>query len=460
MPRLWSETMKTEGWTKAAFRVLMVLLCMGFTARVVARIGAADRATDFGAVYYPARCASEHKDAYDPEVVLQRFEADGWKLPPQRGSAKTSVWLIVAAPIYPPTTLFVVAPLTMLRWPVAVAVWTRLMEGLLALAALLAWDLAADAPLLAGGMTCFMLLNCFIMLVVGNPAGIVIPLCVAAAWCFVKQRWEAAGVVMLGLALVMKPQDAGLVWLYFLLAGGAGRKRALQTLAVVGVLAGCAAIWIAPSSPHWPSELRSNLTLLSVRGGLADPGPTGATSKNFSEVVSLQNAVSDFKDDPRVYNPVSYAIGGGLILVWMVAVLRKRAAPDGQLLALAAISILTLLPVYHRPYDAKLLLLTIPACALVWRAGGARRWAALGITAAAIFVTSDLPIIFWSMATQKLQISTSTLAGKLTLLALQPAPVVLLAAGCFYLWLYIRYQPSEPGPSRLHAAKTIAAAAG
>src|SRR6185437_777325 len=102
-----------------------------------------------------------------------------------------------------------------------------------------------------------------------------------------------------------------------------------------------------------------------------------------------------------------------------------------------------LLPVYHRPYDAKLLLLAIPACALMWASKGVKRWIVLGLTSAAIIFTSDGPLMLWTAATNGLAFSGSTLSGKLALMLLQPAPLVLLATGCFYLWVYIGYQPSS-----------------
>ncbi len=40
------------------------------------------------------------------------------------------------------------------------------------------------------------------------------------------------GILCLAVSLAIKPHDGGLVWLYFILAGGAFRKRALQSLVV------------------------------------------------------------------------------------------------------------------------------------------------------------------------------------------------------------------------------------
>lgn len=443
-------------------RVFLLALCIGLPAIWAAAIHnaahGAIRAWDFGAVYYGARCAIESKDPYDPQTVLREFKSDGGKFPTAT-PADSWARVIVTAIIYPPTALLIVSPFAKLSWPVARTTWTVLIGGLLVLAAFLMWDLAGEAPAIGGSVACFILLNSVMLLVSGNPLGIVVPFCVITAWCFLKERYSVVGVVMLAVGLLLKPHDAGLVWLYFLLAGGRMRIKALQSLAVVSIVGIFAVIWIAPMSPHWIGELRSNLAVLSVRGGPADPGPMGASSRSFSPILCLQSVFSIFKDDPRFYNSISYLIGGGIILAWAVAVVRKRASQHGALLALATISILTMLPVYHRADDAKLFLLTIPACAMLWAGGGITRWLALGLSSAAIFVTGAVPIIFEGAAVGKAPFALSTLKGKLTLMALQPAPLVLLVAGVFYLWMFIRYEPPAAVPAQKGAtAKTQAVA--
>lgn len=441
------ETKKVPRVVVVGFRLLVLGLCMWFSTMLAAAIrkGAHGGETmmDFGGPYYQAKCAVEHKDPYDPGTVLAEFAADGWKLPTGEERKATVARAVVTMAVYPPTALLVTAPMTAMRWPMARVVWVGLMDVLLVLAALLVWELAEGVPLLAGGMTGFMLANCVLLLLLGNPAGVVVPLCVIAAWCFVKQRFGLAGVALLAVALVVKPHDAGFVWLYFLLAGGSGRKRAVQTLGVAAVLGICAAAWMAPISPHWVQEWHNNLAAYAAHGGINDPGPTGMTDRGFGPIVSLQNTISIFWDDPRFYNALSYLVAGGLIVVWGLGVLRKRETRQGALLALAAISALTQLPVYHRTHDAKLMMLMIPACAVLWAGKGARRWMALGLTAAAIFVTADLPLILWAAVTSKIQVPVATLGGKLEMLAVDPAPMILLAAGGFFVWAYVRHEPEK-----------------
>ncbi|HEV2132784.1 MAG TPA: hypothetical protein VGR47_00845 [Terracidiphilus sp.] len=412
----------------------MLVLCVGFAyiwaANIRANAGGGVRGFDYVYYFDGARCLLGHTDPYTGQgPVLPDKEKPG---PP-----------IVKMAVNVPTAFLVATPVAMMPWKAGRNVWLGLVGGFLLLGALAMWDLgAACAPRISGLLACFMLLNCVLVLFGGNMAAISAASCALAVLCFVKDRFAWAGVVLLALGLVTKPHVVGLVWLYFLLAGGAGRKRALQALGVAAFLGICAVVWIRPIAPHWMREIDSNLAQLSARGGSFDPGPTGVSEESFLPIISLQNALSDFRDDARFYNPVSYLIVGGLVLVWGAAVLRKRTTREGAVLGVAAVSALTLLPGYHRTYDAKILLLMIPACAVLWAGGGARRWIGLAMTSAAIFVTSDVPLIFWTTAMGKVAVSTSTLTGRMMLLALHPAPLVLLAAGCFYLWVYIRYEPS------------------
>ena len=394
---------------------------------------------DFGGIYFGARCALHGADPFNRDAFMAELKTDNagfWdgylKVEKLTGSPTVQV--------YPPTTLLAAVPLAVLPWAWAQNVFMGVSAGFLVVAALLVWNLGEEfgrrwRGLLAG----FVVVNSLLIFLHGNPAGLAVSFCIIAAWCFLKQRYAWAGVVLLGLSLAIKPHDAGFVWLYFLLAGGVLRKRALQSLAVACVVGIGAVAWITPSAPHWLGELRANVHTLSAPGHINDPGPSRLSEKNFGPIIDLQSAAGIVRNEPRFYNPVSYAIGGGLILVWAVVGLRRRFSMEGALLALAAIAVLSLLPVYHRSNDAKLLLLTIPACALLWEMGGARRWVAVALTSAAIFVTSDFPIMCVVLLTSRLTLTASTLAGKLLLLLLEPAPLVLLATGCFYLWAYVRY---------------------
>lgn len=430
-------------------RLLVLALCTGLSAlwafSLQKAIPLATRDMDLREIYIGARCAMQRSDPYDGPTSQREFEAEGGRLAWTSSKWAREARAEVMVDRNLPTTLLLVAPIATLSWPIALATWLGVIAGLLVLAAFQVWDLASDAPMVAGCMMCFMLLNVVCEFLLGNPAGFTVPLSLIAAWCFFRREncFGIAGTVMLAISLVVKPQDSGFIWLYFLLGGGSGRRRAMQTFALVCMFCIVAALWIAPASPRWMRELHGNLGGDQVRGSLNDPGPSGMTREDFVPMICLQSALSVFKDDPGFYNSVSYLVVGGLMLVWVIAVLRGPFSRERALLGLASVSALSLLPVYHRTYDAKLLLLMIPACTMLWARGGPKRWIALGLSSAAIFATSDVPNIIRSLSATDLSISVGTLTGKLTLLALQPAPLVLLGTGCFYLWVYIRYEPTS-----------------
>jgi hypothetical protein len=328
----------------------------------------------------------------------------------------------------------------MLPWGLAHLLWVMLTAGGLIFASSLMWLLCADRePVIAGALIGFLLANSELLLITGNVAGIAIALCVVAVWCFVRERFVVAGVVCLALSLASKPHDTGLVWLYFLLAGGVCRKRALQTFLVTVAVSLPAVLWVWHVAPHWIGEWQSNVAALSARGAMSDPGLTSAGAHGLGGLVSLQEVISFFWNDPRIYNPATYLICAPLLLVWALAALRYRPSPRTVWLALAAIAALSMLPLYHRQQDTKLLLLTVPACAMLWAEGGLTGWLALVLNSAAFVLTGDLPWVILLGLINNLHVPLSRLAGQL-LIAVQvfPAPLILLVTGVFYLWVYVR----------------------
>jgi hypothetical protein len=391
---------------------------------------------DFKALYYPSRCLIQHHDPYMESEVRRIYEAEGGNRP--LDSAKTGQ--IATENVYPPSALFFMAPFAMLPWGPVHILWIALTAGSFVLASLLIWNLGANyAPIVSGVLIGFLLANSESLLITGNAAGIAISLCVAAVWCFLRERFVPVGIACLAVSLALKPHDAGLVWLYFLLAPGVFRKRALQTLAVTTAISLLAVLWVGHVAPQWMQEWHSNVAAFSVHGGVNDPGPASTGGHGLDMLVSLQTAISVLWDDPRFYNLVSYLICAPLVLAWGFITLRSRPSTRRAWLALAAITALSMLPVYHRQVDARLLLLTVPACAMLWAEGGRIGRLALAVTTAGLVLTGDIPwAIFFGVAS-KLHLPATALTGKI-LMAVQmfPVPLILLAVGVFYLWIYAR----------------------
>ena len=418
---------------------------------------------DFKAIYFGARCVIHHSDPYKEAEFLCVYRAEGGVIP---FDPTVSMLFLRAVPvcINLPTALFIVAPFSFLGWGPAHVLWMFLTAACLMLSSFLAWTLAADwAPGVSLFLICIALANSEILFSGGNLAGIAVSLCVMAVWCFLKDRFVPAGALCLAVSLAFKPHDAGLVWLYFLLAGGVYRKRALHTLVVAVLLSVPAVLWVSHVAPNWMQELHSNLSATSGHGDLNDPGPASIAFHNVNMVVDLQSVVGVFRDDPRIYNPITYLVCGALLLMWSIRTVRSRFSQASAWFALAAVAPLSLLPVYHREYDAKLLLLTVPACAMLWAGGDTLRWLALLLNTAGIVLTGDIPAAILVLLTRNLHLNTGELIGQiLTVVLIRPAPLVLLAMAIFYLWVYLRrafYPPpsaerggyGQEGPARVTA---------
>ena len=396
---------------------------------------------DFKAVFYGARCLIHHADPYNGAQFLRVYQADGLDVPADPMMADLFRRAVLVC-INLPTTLFFLIPFAFLPLKVAYLLWALLMTAGLNLACFLMWDLASkNSPRISLFLVCFLAANCVILFADGNAACVVISLCVVAVWCFLQNRFVPAGILCMALSLVIKPHDAGLVWLYFLLAGGVYRKRALQTLLVTAALCLPAVLWVTHIVPQWLTELRSNLQLASVRGGLNDPGPASLGFHHPDPIISLQAVLSVFHDDPRFYAPAAMLISAALLILWAIATLRTRVSahrvsPQGTWLALAVIAALTMLVTYHRQHDAKLLLLTIPACALLWAEGGAKGWFAVLANTAGIVITGDIPSTGLSILTSHVQAGEGFFAHLRAALLVRPAPIILLVMTVFYLWVY------------------------
>lgn len=400
--------------------------------------------TDFKVVYYSARCLLHRSDPYNVSSVLRTYRDEA----EERPSKPAYDLQVVTQYIYLPTAFSFTVPFAMLPFGPAHLLWMALVVGGLIFASFLIWDIAADyAPIVTGALLCFLLANNVLIVIIGNAAGIAISFCVVAVWCFYKKKFAALGVLCLAFSLALKPHDTGLVWLYFLLAGGVYRKRALQTLAVFIVLSLPVILWVTYVSPHWMQELSSNMAALSVHGGINDPSPVSSGAHGMGMMINLQTALSFFKNDPRFYNPATYLICGVLLLVWLFTILRLRTTPARTRLALAVIAPLSLLPVYHRQCDATLLLLTVPACAMLWSEGAMIGRLAFMVTAAAFVLTGNLTWAAILIPLYSLHLALSRQAGQIFIAAqVLPAPLILLTMAIFYLWIYMR-RADEPAKS-------------
>ncbi len=408
--------------------ILWVLLCggVGILWGIRLEIAAWNGGTgDFRIVYSASRCFLDHRDPYRFDNLRSEYLAEGGKLPVDATLLRMYEESMFTC-LYPPTALFLILPLAALPWYAAHSIWIPLIVCLSLLTAYLIFResvrYATGPPLILIGL---LLIDLGDAIFSGNLAAVVIGLSVLSAWLMLNGKHQVVALICLALAVLMKPHDAGFVWLYFLVAPGAGRKYAALAFALAVPLAVPGVIVASSIAPGWAQELSANLHADSAKGGVSDPGPLSPNFGAAHAPINLQVALSIYKDDPRFYNSFSYAICGVLLMFLLIKTARTKFTQESAWVALASLAALTMLPVYHRGYDAKLLLLTIPACALLWH-NGRWKWLALILNVIAVAATTVWPFALLSLA----------LANTAPLLLRQLAPLSLLALGIFYLLIY------------------------
>lgn len=397
---------------------------------------------DFRIVHSSARCLLQHCDPYNQAELIRIYQSNGGEVPTD--GAGLAILRFETLYIYLPTVFVVTIPFAIFPFGIAQALWVTLIALSYILASVAAWDLSVEyAPLLSGTLLCFFLANSGSLISSGNPAGIAVSLCAIGAWCFLRERFVTIGILCFAASLAVKPHDSGLIWLYFLIAGGIYRKRALQVFATLATLTIPAALWLTYISPNWIKELHANVVTLSERGGVSDPGPAFVLGRGTFMLTDLQAVFSFLWDNPNFYNYASYLVCFLLLVIWAIATLRSPTAKRSSLLALAVVAALSMLPVYHRQYDAKLLLLTIPACCVLWAEGGTVGRIAAIIECAGLVLSADLPWAFLLAIIPKLNLPAPGYVRHLLPVALAfPLPLTLFAVVVFYLSLYVKRNPT------------------
>lgn len=400
---------------------------------------------DFKALYYSTRCILSHNDPYN-QAQLDRFFLATGALP----NDPPAVRAVVTHFVNFPTALLFTVPFALFPWSTAHVLWTILTGVCYFLACFLIWTVTAPrSPVLSALVIGFLLASSLTIFAGGNSVGFVVSLTTIAVWCFIRDRFGWAGVLCLAIALLFKPHDAALIWLFFFAAGGVYRRRALQTLATAAVFFLVAAGWVSRVSPDWPHEQQANLAIISAPGGMNDPAPGSAVDRTAGMVVDLQSIVAIFQDAPVFYNLVTYILCGIPLLLWIRGVFHTSSSECSAWFALAAVIPLNMLITYHKPYDLKLLLLAIPASFFLWNENNLRGQAAFLLTSGAVFFAAEVPLALFSTFTEPLQPNLHTFTGKLlTALFLRPVTLILIALAAFYLTLYLRGSfPAAAAPS-------------
>lgn len=391
---------------------------------------------DFQAYYYSTKCLLQHKNPYNVTQLEALYRNEGGEHPSDSVQRRQTVTVCINLP----STFVFVAPFTNFSLGTAQVFWGFLAAAGLIASAFLIWEIAAPySPIASGFLIAFLLANCELIFLTGNAVGIVISLCAFGVWCLVKERFIPLGTACMGLCLAIKPHDVGFVWLYFLLVGGVYRKRALKSLAIASAIGFAGLIWVSLTVPHWFQAWSANVAASSATGGVNSPGPLSMTINILGSVISLQTLFALLRDEPGFYNSLTYLLCGVMLIIWCVRTFRLGFARAKVWFALAAVAPITIIVTYHRSYDAKLLILTVPACAMLCAKGGAFSRMAFAVNLAAFVFAADFPLTILMIWARGFHVPVGGIFRQLgTIAIMRPAPLILFVMGIFYLWVYVR----------------------
>ncbi|MGC9198746.1 MAG: glycosyltransferase family 87 protein [Acidobacteriaceae bacterium] len=478
--------------------LLVLVGCLSFAVRGYHDEQSTLQSFDFKPVYASTLCLMQGCDPYDSaqiEQVYLQHGGDPKDLRPFRpynaNYPPSALFLTIPLALLPfPLAQAVWLILGMLLFSIAALCTADLCTLAPCASTLWTWDLTpadssiADlspaAPSLAGPSAGWPVLvaeailaafvaSSTILVMLGQPAMYSISLVVLAVWSFLRRRSLALGVLAFAVSLTLKPHVGALVWLFFLLSSspstrvpptmGAAlasplqpaastvsrRRLALYTLAATLLLMtpGVLLAYHHPASSHWPQELRHNLVEIASPGQASNPGPT---NDEVGSIASLQALFALWHRSPRFYNLATYATFLPLFLAWLYLLLRRSgqavsrrtqtcgALSAADLMALAAAAALSFLPIYHRQYDTRLLLLVFPAVA--WLASRYRRLggAALALSALATLTLSHQFVHLAVGHGARLVPGRTALHGVPWLVFHRPLPLTLLLLSCFFLY--------------------------
>jgi hypothetical protein len=252
-----------------------------------------------------------------------------------------------------PPAFVVTAPFALLNVPAAWTAW-NIVIGLLLAGQLFAITRLMNRPFWDAATLGLIIIELLmdplhVGLANGQPAVPAIALTIISLWLMKIDKQKLAGIA-LAIATALKPQLAGPFVIYFLWQR---KYKAVGTAAVTGlVLFLIAVVPLQIRGIHWLGNWMEEVNYAERPGGIND-----ARVHNIGrqDMIHLQILLHIITDDARQIN----AMAAILVCCFAGILLSKATNQKDQLAPLAGFATLALLPVYHRMYDAGILMLVI-----------------------------------------------------------------------------------------------------
>jgi len=332
--------------------VVIAIAASTLLARDAWRAASIGGSGDLTTVFAASRAWLRGQDPYDQQQLLRDWDAAG-------GGTKVAPDPDRRPSVYPPSTFVVMAPVAALTWTQARVLWAVLGVALvivivLALPALacVQWSDPRAVALAAG----VIVLGPFRNGLRGGQLAVAVcalVVCSALAW---QRRFDRTAGVVLALACALKPPLA----VPFVLAHALRRRWRLVTtaagLAAAIMLVGI--IRLQAAGVPWLPELRRNLLAAAAPGAVNDA--SGWNPDRF-QLINLHVLLHTMIDGRDAVSLLVFVLTALAAIAFARSVWRSGGGDDhGRDLAeVAFVASWTLLPFYHRWYDAGLLVFVL-----------------------------------------------------------------------------------------------------
>lgn len=411
--------------------VMLALCAMAFMAwRGPYRALVPGGSSDFSLLWQSTRAWVEGKNPYSTVSTLEVWNAHSGTAPGTEAPSER----IDALLVYPPTTYAALAPWTLTDWATSHRVWMvvntvlliasiTLLLGLAGLRPSSAswWFAAAAALMLAPGHTAIS---------VGQVAIPVLFLLTLAQVLRARSSPPGYAGILLGLACCLKPQ-IGLLFLAYEF----GRRRwstAIVGLITLAIVTAIGMWWLQRSGIDWIPKWKSNIDELANSN---NANPSQANPLRY-HLINLHYFLHGFIADLATVKYVVYGVCGTLCLTYFF-VDRVRPEDRSELVSLSFVAAISMLVVYHRMYDAVVLMLPL---AWVAREIAGRRITVQVLVAGAclgVFLLPGASLLTSLIVSGKIPASIAE-AGWFTRFVMPQAPIALLVLAGTMAWTRAR----------------------
>lgn len=293
------------------------------------------------------------QDPYSPQSLIHFWPPDNHRPPWVDSEAAAGVLEAkrgIPSP-YPISSLVVLSPFSLLPWPVALILWMVVSVAAMVLST------CALISICGYGMSDFRA-RLFLAVVLAlaplhtgigtaNPAILVVSLTVGTVWAERKGQNKTAGI-LLAIAVCLKPTVAGGLLFYYLLR----RRWNIFTFAcmVAGGITAVGTFRLSVAGVPWLVSYQESTRKMFSSGSLDDFARNDGIRFNM---INAQVLFYSLLKSAPLADRLARLLGASLLGVWVWFLYRRKTF---EVLEISAISVLSLISVYHRSYDAALLI--------------------------------------------------------------------------------------------------------